>query len=386
VSEIIDISAGLWWKFSAYEVREGYIRPSPGATLLPYDPWKEYRRAPAKEKSQVIRPYQPLLGLADKLVIIATENGADLAAESQVKVVEWCNRYGLLGILPHQAQMVNLVPRWEPLSFNPTGPLVPSQKYFARTNTGWYGSGRQILGGTEAQPIENDLTQKGLVVPEEYRPKNLPSAGVLSQELRSTEVKWQSLTDAWAPYFPDVALEERETYQYPMPLSVPFWREYAESVFALWNAAMAFRNTVNWLQISKPLGEMTDQDRFWIYEGVHNLHALLGSVVPSLKLGNDGVYHQQWASKSLLASFAMMVLLDVTEHRRILTCPVCGRVFVTEAWQGFYCSDTCRHTAQKRRQRDRQRTRENGNLKPPGLRGRKRISSKPKHISHRNQA
>jgi predicted nucleic acid-binding Zn ribbon protein len=376
--EIIDISAGVWWKFSAYEVRDGYIKASAGATLIPYDPWEEYRHTPAKQKSQVMRPYQSLLALADKLNIVATNKEWGLAVESQARVVEWCNRYGLLGILPHQSQMVNLVPRWEPLHFNPTGPLLPLQRYFVRTNTGWYGSGRQILGGTEAQPVETDLTQKGLIVPEEYWPRNFPSAGVLAQELHSTELKWQSLSEAWAPYFPDVALEERETYQYPTPFSVPFWHKYSESVFAFWNGAMAFRNAVKSLQISKPLSEMTDHDRFLVAESIQNLHALLGSVAPSLKLGSDGVYHQQWASKSLLGSFAMMVLLDVTEHRRILTCPVCGKVFITEAWQGFYCSDTCRHTAQKRRQRDKQRTEENGNLKTPGLRGRKRIGSKSK--------
>ena len=45
MAEVLDVSLGKWWRFSAYEIREGFIRPAPGAKLTVYDPWEEYRQA-----------------------------------------------------------------------------------------------------------------------------------------------------------------------------------------------------------------------------------------------------------------------------------------------------------------------------------------------------
>ena len=91
-----------------------------------------------------------------------------------------------------------------------------------------------------------------------------------------------------------------------------------------------------------------------VRKGMDILHALTRTIRPTL-LPSDGVLRQEWLSTSLLGTLAMMVLLDLTERRRILTCEKCGGVFVTKAYQARYCSDRCRFTAQKRRHRARQK-------------------------------
>ncbi len=84
------------------------------------------------------------------------------------------------------------------------------------------------------------------------------------------------------------------------------------------------------------------------------LHALTRTVRPTL-VSSDGVLRQEWLSTSLLGTLAMMVLLDLTENRRILTCETCGEIYPTKAYQARYCSDTCKFTAQKRRYRAKQK-------------------------------
>jgi hypothetical protein len=90
---------------------------------------------------------------------------------------------------------------------------------------------------------------------------------------------------------------------------------------------------------------------------VRALHTLLAPVQPSLTVGSDAQYRQTWRTRSLLSSFALMALLDLTEQRRVLTCRTCGRVFVSGAYQARYCSERCRATAQKRAYRARARWR-----------------------------
>jgi len=97
-------------------------------------------------------------------------------------------------------------------------------------------------------------------------------------------------------------------------------------------------------------------DKFAVrIEGREEMHALLAAVSPILDRGKQDQWKQQWRSMSLLGSFAMMALLDLTEGRRIHECPVDKRMFVADAWQVRYCSPRCRHTAQKRAYRLKKR-------------------------------
>ncbi len=68
-------------------------------------------------------------------------------------------------------------------------------------------------------------------------------------------------------------------------------------------------------------------------------------------------YRRAWRTKSLLASFAMMAYLDITDDKRILVCDEDLRPFVSGAYQARYCSERCRRRAIKRAYRQRLRER-----------------------------
>ena len=58
-------------------------------------------------------------------------------------------------------------------------------------------------------------------------------------------------------------------------------------------------------------------------------------------------------SAGLLASHALMLLMDRTDGRRCLHCAKCDRYFVSNDRQARYCSPRCRNAAQSQRHRNR---------------------------------
>ena len=98
--------AGGWCRFSRYEIRDGAIRPARNADLSWYDPWEIYRIS-EKDKGTP-PPYQSLLALVWSLGAVFVEAESrwrfDCGAESldlseQNEILDWCSRFGLLGIL-----------------------------------------------------------------------------------------------------------------------------------------------------------------------------------------------------------------------------------------------------------------------------------------------
>lgn len=84
--------------------------------------------------------------------------------------------------------------------------------------------------------------------------------------------------------------------------------------------------------------------------------SLTAGVHPGFDAG-AGRHRRAWRANSLLASFAMMAYLDLTECGRIADSDECGRPYVTGAYQARYCSARCRNTALKRTYRGRVRDR-----------------------------
>ena len=355
--EPYEISIGKWWRFTEYELRGGYIRPTSQAKLKSYDPWKEFYGTRSTGKQPVF-PYETLIELLKKVRPVFGKDGSlSVAPEDETFLLQWCCQHGLLGILPQQTLMVNLAPTWEYPLLGPRGPLFPSQHYYIRTNTGWKASYHQV---TRRQLIQSDPHQKGKVVPEKYRLSPLQRPGVLIQEIRTNKLKSSSFEEAWVQFFPDVPRNEAEFYHYPLPLSDGFWRLYAEPIGTFLNMATVLKDAVTDLSCARPLAEASEKELVYLRSGRDSLHALLGPASPALLPKQDGGFDHRWASTSLLASLAMMVFQDLTEQRRILACNTCKKIFVTEAWQRLYCSDRCRRTAQKRRYREKKKDSEKG--------------------------
>jgi hypothetical protein len=98
-------TVGGWWRFSLYEIRDGCILPAPGAKLEWYDPWPEFHSTRAQTVGQLpagIQPaYQSLMKLVHHLEYLPGHppHPDHLSQQSQASLLEWCQQYGLLGVL-----------------------------------------------------------------------------------------------------------------------------------------------------------------------------------------------------------------------------------------------------------------------------------------------
>jgi hypothetical protein len=167
----------------------------------------------------------------------------------------------------------------------------------------------------------------------------------------------KSLDETWARYFPGIASEN-----YPKPALAEvddeqvlraFWERYAEPVEDFVRTASALRDALEGLRHAAPVREMTPEQIGTVSRGISALHALIFPVRSAIGVLEDGSFREQWISPSLVTSFAKMAHEDVTGGRRPLSCALCGRTFVTDAYQARYCSSRCRNTDQKREYRRR---------------------------------
>ncbi len=355
MTEPFDAAVGRWWRFEHYEVLDGLIRPAGGASLERYDPWQPFREAQARRGPQP--PYRSLLNLVQDLTFQSRPGpGAlrELTPEGAEKLAEWCASHGLLGVLPHEAVMVSLAASWVPVKLGSTI-LVARQREYIRTNVGWETYQRERYGAERHAPRDRPPTPGESIRPEDLR-GDWSRPGVIIQPLGSSRYERKPLSETWSRFFPDVPKESAETYRYPAPLSGDFWRHYAEPVEDFVEAAGLLLKAVKGLGAQKPLTEAEEGDRERLWTGIETLHNLVRTVGPAMVPKSEGSLRQEWASTSLLGSFAMMALLDLTESRKVLTCEKCGKLFVTRAYQAKYCSSTCRYTAQKRRHRAKRKT------------------------------
>ena len=229
---------------------------------------------------------------------------------------------------------------------------MPSQITYERTGLGWQGSKSQPT----KQRLDNRPQDRGRLLTKQEQPKFHKKPSIIIKGLYDFEFEEQTLGRTSAHYFPDVPPEEVETFRYPMPLSEEFWRSYSETLLTIMSVASRFRETLLTLSSWKndrvnPHGSA---------QAAQTLNALIAGASPAAVLLKDGTIEQSWQAPSLLASLAMMALEDLSGPQRILRCQVCGKLFNTRAYQAAYCSDTCRHTAQKRRYRAKRREETDG--------------------------
>jgi hypothetical protein len=119
-----NVWSGGWWRFSKYEIGKGAIKPARSAEFKRYDPWEIYRES--EWNTAVSRPYQSLMRLVVSLGAVFDERSVtwrlpdkrfeegSLTSNEQIEVLDWCARFGLLGILPHIAVTIQLPLRFAP--------------------------------------------------------------------------------------------------------------------------------------------------------------------------------------------------------------------------------------------------------------------------------
>ena len=317
-----------WWRFDRYEIKDNVIRPAPGSSLSPYDPWVGFQQIRNQTNGQPA--YMELARLATALKADPATKGRilNVSQESQSQILAWCERHGLLGALLSRWVSVTLAPR----------PAVQDSKLRRQE--------RYIrLYGTDVgiRRTEGDLDRG--------------RSSILIHPLNDLCIQEETLTKTWANFFPSVPWQDRETFAYPVPYSQAFWELYSEPVSEFLRAARLFAGIVEYLGRSAKAmsggAPATEEGEALAREqAIESLNVLRKDGSPVVVDEGEGL-RQEWASPSLLASFAEMLVIDLFAGRRAQYCECCRFPFTTDAYQARYCSPPCRLRQQKRNLRAR---------------------------------
>jgi len=362
-----------WWRFTQYEIRDGYIRPTQHAELESYNPWIDFwdQKEVTSQKS-LTRHYHALLELLDEIAYAPGEDGRakDLTDGSKDKLATWCAKHGLLGVLLQRTRAVTLAARWTPLSeIFPGGasepdkesPLVPAYTHISHQNTGWR---RWKSGGWESEKLRKaneSGRKKGQPLSMEAMRRIGTLPHVILQDLGKPRWKQEPLDATWATFFPDVLAKDPIVYEYPLPSTEEFWRLYCEPVSTFVEGAVMLRQAADRLRAMKPFADALESDIGSVAFGLDALHALVLPTSPALHIRDNGTFEQIWVPASLLGAYAMMLLQDLADQAPIYRCLVCNRLFTSKSPKAKYCSPRCRNTANVRVQRNKEKSKRTSN-------------------------
>ena len=349
------VTDGNWKRFERYKIRDGYIRADLESDLQLVNPWSEHDSAwegnqptDAGAKRVVTPPYQSLLDLVNNLTPSAMFEPSPEECEA---IVGWCSEHGLLGLLPHALLSVEFAPVW--VNDPDLKRLIPASRTWTRKPNGWTSRAKphQVLDGNAIWTMDEELL--GQPVSPEHLPALLNPSGAHCTKPGAFEVSFKPVGQALDRYFPDLAPSARKSFNYPTPLSDPFWREYAEPVAEFVSAAVQFSNAVKDLaSLSGPLADLDPARASRLVRSQTTLNALATGTQQFLGVWQGGGFVQRWVSTSLLSSLATMTV-QALAAQEIRLCASCGKAFSTSAYQSKYCSTRCRDREIKRRYRSK---------------------------------
>ena len=272
------IPEASWWRFGRYEIRDeihvkvrpgkvdGIIVPVSEETTAPYitptapddglrdrrliefNPWEELSRV---REEATIPAYAQLRDLV-RDVPVGVDPGYVFSESFKKGVCEWCGRYGLLGLLPHNVRSVR-IESWQV----------------------------HRIGSRFEQSHNPDQPFPSEILVEEFG---------LGTESLDVDVEW------W-PYFPEVAAKspmssvDSTTLRELIPLSKDFWSHYREPLFEFVFHARLFANAIDVL---------VDPDHAQVKEGYNDfldhrgaiarLNQLSSVVTQQVRIPENGKY------------------------------------------------------------------------------------------------
>ena len=370
----VEIRSQLWWKFSRYELRDGYIRPARAAKLLRYQPWDAHwqaRRHPGRKQQS---PYFSLTTLVSDLGASPTVDGRlTLNPFAEKKVLDWCDQFGLLGVLLQQTQHVVFPPRVVENTLDddapPPWPATAVLEHYVREVPTWKGvSSYSRPGGAvwdssaitnfwepvpEGLPSES-LPDCGPLTSDHPLPAEWPPPHVLSRHITGQVWQHVSLEEGWFKFFPDLRDHTKPT---PAPLSDTFWKAYAEPLDLFLGGAALLKQAMEASQIRRSVKGEDREDRLKqsirAFPGEDALRGLVNAVAPSFVRERQRPNRREGIllAPSLLGMFAAMLLDDLTIGKNIRRCAACPNLFASGAHAANYCSERCRWRSMKQRYR-----------------------------------
>jgi hypothetical protein len=340
---------GRWLRARDYTIQDGHIRAlgEDSEDFEEYDPWAQYYRGrqitPKKsvdKNADIPTPYMDLVRLAASLP--SPGRGAHMLSEEQsATIIDWYRKHGSLGLLSQRASAAVLYPAMDLApeeveaddgGIEYVGVPALSQVVYMRTSRGWmrdqnYVEGsREALAGRTCGKVTVDIREPMVVMTPLDRSR--PEAVALAQ--------------GWGPYFPDVPTRNAGKHPYPLPNTPEFWLNSGEPVG-------------EYIRTARLLAKVADLGKGGSGRGIlakrRMLEAILAPAGVSVLEDSDGKLVQRWRAPSLIAMYAMMMLLDLTaENRPLRICPVCLTPFVNK--RAEYCSKGCGNVARVRLHRD----------------------------------
>jgi len=349
----IRVVEGLWWKSDAYEIRDDHICPTEPATLESYDPWDQYDSSKREKGGQA--PYQSLLALIESLGGYTSagpsywplwlRSSEALPPGGAQAILDWCSRFGLLGIFPQMVRRFRGTPRW----VVGTGRRWVVEREFERIGAEWIEEPRYRPADRNTSVEELWKTcrlpmyaRAGACLPKNHPRYKLPSLLAGDAGLERDRKDWPlPLADCLPTYFPYAKDTDARPFDFPIPGSPEFATIYAEPLHGFLYQAFQFT------QICRNVFAGGDS-----YDPA--LEKLLQGLSTTFRRDADGKSRESWTSPSLLCTFAQMVVQDLAMGVSLRQCECCGTPYLTEGYQSRYCSPQCGFRHRKRRARARQ--------------------------------
>lgn len=355
-SQTQDFNNGTWWKFPSYEVVDGYVRPARGhkpSDVIEYNPWKGFSAGTfwgptSQSKSEATSLYAATRKLITEIDAIGekrltkkwfpnknrrSEKPKETSPHSQARiqklVEEWCNRFGLFGLLLHQVHEVRFEPH---VMKQPTGFFAAqvSASRFSRFKLTHQAiplrgrrSGRADQGSLTAG--ERELLGPGC------------DSFVHFMDIMDQEMRHESLEANFIKYFPDIEEHSLKIGGIPQFYSKEFWYEYAEPIDMVTDAICYLADAF-----------------IGVYDGdTYLINHLLEPSALQLNWRNKDKIDISWWSPSLLGTFAQMAAIDFQGSGQPRVCTQCRLPFAPHTVRAHYCSDVCREAGERKKLRAR---------------------------------
>lgn len=395
-SESPDLSGSRWWRASEYEVVGGtHIAPTEDADVEIYDPFAGHDAFWGGRSRQETPPYEAL---------------ANLDVQDEAEILDFCRRYGLLGVLPQRTLEAFFWPYWDwdqqwagggqgmsgTLDDRTVSRLFPVQRQYRRgedpidVQADLYPTD----GGSSGAPLSESEMEKAreerLLTLES--PIRTPGARIVRHV--SGSATQAGLPEAWVQFFPrrpgvvDWVLWHWEgTYwedqagrsildreagralaeslarrRYPVPYSPEFLSSYGEPLRLFVQRAQLMAEFYRQWQRAAEVSSVAELDN--VFRADERLPAGFRPILRSLHpygrprdRAEGGVEWQyQWDIPSLFAGLTVMLFQDFAFRDAIgKTCDWCGELFTTDNPAQDYCTSRCRETAAQARRREKRR-------------------------------
>jgi len=305
-----------------------------GSALEDYAPWKGYE-TPKRRSVSLELPHTRLIRLGTECRERRLDDG-----KLRVAATSFGAECGLLGLALQETLQVSLWPVWQAFS-SKTPALVPTQRRYFRSGAAWSAArDRGVVTGKKTPGL------RGAPVPRDLWPPGWSVHAITVGHEGEPAVR--PIVESWGRFFPYVPPNDAETFQYPLPFTADFWKQYAEPLEDVVKVASRFRDAADALQKAQ-----TDRMESGSATRALEFLELTAAPVHMVMNGNPWALSMHWAGTSLLAQCAAMLLHDLSTKGTLFTCRTCGTITIRGNHKTDRCSRRCAARERKREERKR---------------------------------